>query len=582
MSIVHNVAPLRSKDVAVLDDRGRGVTAGPSAAGPNGIESAPLNGNRDAAGALGIVAALLLAFGLSLYGQGWGLPDTRSWSNDDIAPKAPMRAVEVWREGWYKYPSLQPLIDRVIYEPWLASWRRSGAIVDTDECRIPEKSRCFDDPHARLGWLLRLSRLRSALMAVGTVLAAWAITLRVGGGRMAAAWAALFAACLQSLIFFAHTGNVDVPQVFWFAWALVAWLAAMQGGRLRSFVAFGALAAAALATKEAIVGAFVLPGMALLWRLVRDQLDLGGRGVTASVRAVVDTRFIALVAVLFGGYGLINNVVFNPAGFQQHVEYWLVGSGIEPWNDAFAGYTALAARTWRRLDDAMGGPLLWWGTVAALWVAWRRPAARVLWLPLVSYSLFTIGLVRYVYTRFTLPMAIILCVLGGLMAEAASRERGVRRVATLVVAGLVLAHSLLYTLHMDRLLVHDARYAAEAWLADHAPAVEEPRIVALGSSTYLPRLDWLGYDAERLDEDEFTIETLAKLRPALIVISGKSLNGLEGAPVQQIDSVIAAAGEFEIVFDYKARSGLERFIVDPYVETRINPRIVVLRRVDGR
>ncbi len=543
-------------------------------------------------GLVGLAAAILLALGLSLYGQSWGLPDTRSWSNDDIAPTAPIRAVDVWLNNWYKYPSLQPLIDRALYQPWLVAWRRSGAIVDSDECRIPTRSRCFDDPHERMGWLLRLSRLRSAFMAVGTVIAVWMMTLYAGGGRVAAVWAALFTACIQSLIFFAHAGNVDVPQVFWFAWSIVAWLAAMRGGGIRAYVAFGALAAASLATKEAIVGAYVLPGLALLWRLGRDQFDSAAetalqpsqpisQSLSLPARTFSDPRLIALVAALLGVYGLVNNVIFNFAGFREHVAYWLIGSGIEPWNDAFEGYAALAVRTWHRLEDAAGHPLLWWGAAAALWATWRRPHSRLLWLPFVSYSIFTIGLVRYVYTRFTLPMVIILCVFGGMLAEAAWRQNGLRRVAGLGLAGLVLAHSFLYTLHMDRLLVNDARYAAEEWLRENAPAETEPRIVALGSSTYLPRLDWLGYDTERLDEEEFTTEALIEVQPEYIVISGKTIGGFEGGPREKLYAIIAAAGDYKVAFDHKSTSGLERLLIAPYVETRVNPRIIVFERADG-
>ena len=545
---------------------------------------------------LGLAAALAVSLGLSLYGQGWGLPATKSWSNDDIAPKAPIRAVETWREGWYKYPSLQPLIDHALYAPWLSAWRRSGAIEGSAECLVPDDADCYDDPQARFGWLMRLSRLRSAVMAAGTVLAVWVMALRVGGGSSAntaevtraATWAALFAACLQSLVFFAHTGNVDVPQTFWFAWSMVAWIVAMQGGGTRAYVAFGALAAASLATKEAIVGVYVLPGLALVWLSVRRGIDHSiessvrsrvGRAMNIG-RAIFDPRFLVLAAALFGVYGLINNVMFNLDGFKEHVAYWVDGPGIDEWNDDFGGYFALAGLTWRRLGDAMGRPLLWWCAAAAMWAAWRRPGSRVLLLPIVSYTLFTIGAVRYVFTRFTLPMAVVLCVFGGLLAEAAWRERGVRRVVGVGLAGVVLVHSLLYTIHMDRLLVLDARYAAEEWFsAAGLPTGDDSLpVVTLGSSTHQPRLEWLGYDVDRVDEGEFTAVGLAAVGVDVIVLSGKTLDGLDGEAAAFRDSLLAGEAEFGVVFDFIAMSGLERVLVKPYVESRVNPRIVILRR----
>ena len=105
----------------------------------------------------GLIAVLALSLTLNSIGAGWGLPNDRSWSNDDPTPKVPLRIGQIWCCGDNKYPYLQPLITRAVYAPSVAWWRHNGDIVEP--CDDLGDADCFRRPYDQLGWLMRLSRL---------------------------------------------------------------------------------------------------------------------------------------------------------------------------------------------------------------------------------------------------------------------------------------------------------------------------------------------------------------------------------------------------------------------------------------
>lgn len=545
----------------------------------------------------GLVAVVGLSLALNSLGAGWGLPNDRSWSNDDPTPRVPLRIDRIWCCGDDKYPYLQPLLTRALYAPSLAWWRARG---DLDAaCDDLGDRDCYARPFEQLGWLMRLSRLLAAAMGAGTVAAVYALAQRLYRDRRAATGAGLAAAVVHELVLFSHWGNVDVPYLFWFAWSIVAFVAVVDRGRGRDYAAFGLLSAAALSTKESIVGAYIGVGAAILVVHARRALAAAAAaapspaaltpaaraGVVA--RAAVDRRLVALVVALFGLYGVVNNVVFNWAGYQAHVGYWLAGTGIDPWNDRFAGHAALLVTFAARLRDAVGWPWLLAAVVATAWAAWRD--RRTLWVvvPAVSYYLFTIAPIRYAYTRFTLPVAILLAVPLGRALAAAFAARDGGGVASPGAAGsawaargaraalaIAVAHGLLYSVHADVMLLIDGRYAAEAWLEAAVP--RGTTVVAIGSPSYLPRLAWLGYDPERLDDDEATLSDVVAEDAAVVVTTRRARAPGIGAAPTLVDDLVGAG--YDVVYDAASPAPLAPLLGTAYIESRVNPRTVVLAR----
>ncbi|PYQ51935.1 MAG: hypothetical protein DMF78_12240, partial [Acidobacteria bacterium] len=161
---------------------------------------------------------------------------------------------------------------------------------------------------------------------------------------------------------------------------------------------------------------------------------------------------------------------------------------------------------------AMGGPALL-AALAGIALAWRDRARQrrllLLLVPVVSYALFFLLVVLYVYDRFLLPVCVVLSLFGGSALAAAARARSwAARLAVPVV--LVLA--LVRAVSVDVLLATDSRYAVEDWLRrEVGPG---PLVAAVGPREYLPRLDGLRW--RRLGPSAARV---AQVQPDVIVVN---------------------------------------------------------------
>ena len=111
---------------------------------------------------------------------------------------------------------------------------------------------------------IAISRALSVAMGIGTVLLTRRLALALHGERSAALLAAAIAAGSPVLIFFCHTSNLDVPATFWLTASMVAGVSLWRRGAYVDYVLFAVLAACAITTKDPILGAYILPGLALL------------------------------------------------------------------------------------------------------------------------------------------------------------------------------------------------------------------------------------------------------------------------------------------------------------------------------
>ena len=197
-----------------------------------------------------------------LLGIHWGLPNHESWNGDDLSPSKPLRVVHDWLRGNHKYPYLQWWLNLALYAPWLLGVAAAGEL---DLGCFPRlRAECFADPLRDMTVFMAISRLLSVAMGLGIVLGTRRLALALHGDRAAALFAALICAASPTLVFFCHTGNVDAPHVFWFSASLVAAVSVWRRGTPLDHAAFGLLAGCALATKDTVIGAYVLPGLALL------------------------------------------------------------------------------------------------------------------------------------------------------------------------------------------------------------------------------------------------------------------------------------------------------------------------------
>ena len=205
-----------------------------------------------------------------------------------------------------------------------------------------------------------------------------------------------------------------------------------------------------------------------------------------------------------------------------------------------------------------------------------RRASRILLLPLVGYQLFTIQTVHFVYTRFTLPLALLLLPPAGRLAARLWRPPGPWRPIARSLTLACIAYSGLYCLNVDLAMRADTRYAAEAWLRQALQPGS--RLGLVGSEHYLPRTWRLGpIESERLLWEDSEAWDLEAWQPDWLILSSKSFVDLVGAEADARDRLLTGEAGYAVVWDQQQPAPLS-WLPGAFVESRVSPRIVILRR----
>jgi len=525
-----------------------------------------------------LICVLLFGFTLNTLAIDWGIPNSHSWNPDDIAPGKPLRVRETYIHGWDKYPYLQSWIDFAIFSSFLFYWTTRKTYVSASNLAIETR---FNDPYRQLSVLIILSRILTAIMALGVVYWTYQISLLVFRDPLAAVLGALILTCSNVFVFHAQLGNVDVPCLFWFAWSLYYYARILQTNELKNYLAFGFLSACALATKESIVGAYVLVGMTLYAVHVKRALsDLKTPGFRRLWNIHSDPRLLGLLAVLLLTYALVNNVFFNWQGFTRHFTHW-VGSdapGIAPYSRVQLGVRWLLRTFVLQLREGMGGAFLLLCTGGLVYGLKRNfRGSLLLILPLVSYYLFTIQMVHFTYTRFGLPVIVLLSIFGGLFAACLSRSKWAPLSILIVV--LAFAHGILMSANTIVTMRNDSRYATEQWLIENIPKTE--RIGVFGLRTYFPRFGLLGYETERLADDLIRVDYLTADGPRYLVLTSTYYVPSEAPQKKVVDALFSHKLNYRIIWNFRYESPLEPLLGYHYMSGFINPRITVFRREDN-
>jgi len=522
-----------------------------------------------------LAAILLVALSLNLVGLLWGLPNVESWMADDISPWLPLRVAKTYFFGSHKYPFLHSWINLILYGPYLLYLLASGKLDLSCYPRISEA--CFTDAYAQLSALMLVSRVLSVLMGLGIVYLIYCLAFRVYRERLAARFAALLAACSFALVFYSHTGNLDVPHCFWFVLSLYFFAGILQRGALFDYVAFGASAGCAIGTKEGIIGAYVLTCVAIYAAQVRRGLrERGPAGARGWLAASLDRRLFASAGSLLLVYAVSINPL-NWRGFLEHWRIWLPSTPrMEGFRADFDGYPDLFRTTVEHLGDAMGWPALALCAVGLVYASWRRPRSAVLLVPAVSYVLFSLMPARYAAQRFTLPLVLILIVFGGAMASRLLRVPLAARLLTVPLLALLFGHTFLHALNGDLMLVNDSRYLAEAWLRENVES--DARIGTFSTTQYLPRLALTGHRAEPIPKQEIGRSGLRERSPDYLVLSSLYYHRFRGKRGAWLESLMSGTEGYRVVWEGRGHSPLERWMGHRYALADVNPHLVILER----
>jgi 4-amino-4-deoxy-L-arabinose transferase-like glycosyltransferase len=357
------------------------------------------------------------------------------------------------------------------------------------------------------------SRLLSLLLATGALAGVY-IVGRLLTTPVAAFFATALVGTMPPFVFYAKLANVDVPALFWWSVSLVFLVRALRGHGLADHLLLAATAAAAVGTKDQMYGLYVLCAPWLVWSRTRRDGATGGRGW---LRAAVRREPLSGAALFVVLLALIHGLPWNLEGFRSHLAL-ITGRASQDFREfsrGLGGQAWLAAQTSANLAFALGGPALLacaagvLASVRGTHAALPRPA---LLIPAASYHVFFSMVVLYSYDRFVLPVAVLLALFGGGMLARLWEVGGPWRPGLRAAVVALLAYGAGRCLSLDLAMARDARYAAEAWLREHAapPAVVSP----IGPLEYLPRM--AGLEARPLGP---AVARLERVRPAFVVVS---------------------------------------------------------------
>jgi len=406
-----------------------------------------------------LLAVLVLALGLRLYGIAWGLQDATVSSRPH-----PDEWTVYWLFRWFDtYHSASPcpvggsqcFFDWGMVFPYLAY----GLHLLTMPLFSLFASSAFG-AHADMTFVRTVlaARLLSALVSTLTVYVVYRTAVRYFGltsALLAAGCAAL--SCL--LIQLGHFGTPDSTTGLLVSLALLAALHAMDRPSRRSFALAGGLCGVAVGSEYHM--ALLLVPIAAAWALSQRK--------TALYLAVAAVSAL-LGYLIFNIYSVVD---FNAwlAAMQHTLRIRTVDSSAQ-YGTRWSAYGPAWAYVIRYpLGYGVGFPLAIWMVAGAIWAGIRREKADVVLLCWIVAYFVLVSISPAKFMRYSAPLLPALAVLAGRFASdmLAMPSRPIR-LGAIAVAFAALLYSLTYDLAYVGLFAKpDPRYVATSWLAQRAP-----------------------------------------------------------------------------------------------------------------
>jgi hypothetical protein len=422
------------------------------------------------------ILLFLAAFVLYVPAMWWGLPEGTSrarvdvWAPDDLAPLAPMTElyntfVRASADRYLVYPLFHHFLLSAWYAPYIlwqwvtGGFRPAGGTYPFG----------FVDPVTAFRVLTMIARVVSALMAAGVGMAARQIAAMLWDrGTARLAWAVTVTSPL--VVYFARTGNVDVPALFWTALGLVAFVYVVTRGLSRARgVALGCCAALAAATKDQAAAAFVLTIPAALWLGHPRRLGSGETDPNPY-------RQGAAALFLCGGllYGLASGFFFDPERYAAHIRYlfsesqhhWIFRRFTVVYDNTPSGVIRHMIAIAESQVWVLGPALLGVALMGAFHAARHRQRAMTIAIPALGHLLLFLLPLGHFRWRFGIPLTFVLGLFAarGLTLIGHATPRAIYK--AVVVVGLLWPVTLSANLVYE--MLRDSRYSAAAWLSVHA------------------------------------------------------------------------------------------------------------------
>jgi hypothetical protein len=419
-----------------------------------------------------VIALLIVSLVVGFF---WGLPNGDSWAADSISPRSCglFAIAETYTPGhFHTYPPLQMALLTIVTLPFAAiAVSHAGTNIDALGAELIKP---FYMTGIEIG-----SRLVTMAMAIAIAWNTMRLWTRIESKRAGVA-AGMLVAANAVFVYYAHTGNLDVPAIFWVIWCVLE-IDRVLAGEPRECAAL-ILATLAVLTKDQVAAALILPlPFAILivpWITSRTS---------PLRRNVVRGSLIAIAT-----YALVSGAIINPSGFAKRVRF-LLGPASQSWIEyphGWSGTRDLLIAMGRAVPHFTSIPV---AIIAALGlviaITSRRGVDRIRALmPLfvaVSFTLIFNLAARRAVDRFLLLQSVLVLPYAAIVFERAWSKFERARIVTAIASVISIGLAWLGVASLDATLVTDPRYAAENYLRT---LPKGSRVDLFGGPIFVPRV----------------------------------------------------------------------------------------------
>ena len=542
------------------------------------------------AAALALVAVLFYA-PLS----GWGIPHAtapdrvKPFAVDDLLPLGPLAEmhntfVVSKPDRSYAYPWFQYFVDAVAEAPYL------GYLYATGRAHSSSMGYPFGlaDPDHALRMLTLAGRAMTLLMAAGTLVAVFFFA-RTLWGRTAGVIALALTSVNYLMVYYARTGNTDVPAFFWISLGMVVFARVLNSGLTPPRAAAIALCAGlGMATKDQVVVFFLPAGLILLLPGVNAP-----RGPYPA-KALATGIGVFLLAYAFG-----TGTLFDPHRHVEYVHRFLFSGQIGFMGYYFptrartlAGFAGLAGDFVTSLVASISLPVLLAAAVGAWLVCRSSPRLLVLLLPVAALFVIVVMPMGYMVRRYCLPLTMIFDAFAACWIV--SLYEGGRRALAAAVLAIALGYRALIAADLSYAQYHETRYAATDWFRAHGETGD--RVESCGSSYTQPYLDagilsrprpggWAPFQGRH--DSRLPDQGAATTGPAdfvLVIPDWTSTPGMQRSaecPPDVFDRLISGAAGYRLVAHFPSPALYSGLLARPPLDSpSVAPPVRVFARTD--
>lgn len=486
---------------------------------------------------------VLLFLCFVLYGVGiiWGLPSEYNAAIDSREPVMPMAYFFRYTDtlAASKYPAFHWFITMAAYAPLLLVQFIRGAF---DPMAFDAGSAYgFDDPVLSFSLMILISRLISVAMAVGILWNMQRFKLPVA--RLAQMSAIMVFALSGEFSYYARTGNLDVPYIFWFSLAIYQlWRYFFDRATDKHLQWAAVFAALSMATKDQVTALIAGCGLSI-W-----LMNPAGQDLTVRERFNQGVRFGIVAMVVYA----IVAILPQPVRWVRHLQWWTLEStavtDYVTYENTLDGQINLLRESVRELSLILS----WYGLlligIGLLAMVLRKRYREVTFvvLPILTYYFIIIFNIRFVYARFFLPVALLLTIaLAFAINEVWQQAKGKRWLEIVTIAGL----GLLICLQLRGFVGYT-----------YMQTFDTKRTMASELDQYVPEDEILLWHGNHLitypNADVYTRYTMMRAADAAYFFNGP---------------------EFEDMLPYSAESGV-RFVLSPALLTESDyPGLVLVK-----